>query len=124
METYQDLSITFRESDMILCIALDSSYLSVTGARSLVRGVHFLGNQPDDKIPLNQQQPIVNALIYVEASILRHVMGSASETEIAGGYVNARKGIEFRITLMEMKHFQQQTPLELDNTTACGILTK
>ena len=62
--------------------------------------------------------------MHVEASILRHVMGAASESEIAGGHVNARDAVESRITLMEMGHPQPPTPLELHNTTACGIITK
>ena len=51
-------------------------------------------------------------------------MGAASESEIAGGYINARKAVELRIILMEMGYIQPKTPLELDNTTAFGILTK
>ena len=51
-------------------------------------------------------------------------MASASEAEIAGGYVNARDAVETRIALMEMGHPQPATPLEIDNTTAYGIITK
>lgn len=32
-------------------------------------------------------------------------MGSASEAEIASGYLNARKVIKCRIMLIEMNHF-------------------
>ena len=62
--------------------------------------------------------------IHVEASILRNIMSAASESEIAAAYVNAKDAVETRITLMEMGHPQPPTPLEIDNTTAVGILTK
>jgi len=124
MATYPNPSITYKASDMVLWVSSDSSYLSVTGSRSRVGGYHFLGNNPDFTKPLAPQRTFINAPIHVEASILRNVMGAASETEIAGGYVNARMAVELRIMLMEMGHVQPKTPLELDNTTAFGILTK
>jgi len=124
MATYPNPSITYKASDMCLWISSDSSYLSVSKARSRVGGYHFLGNRPDPSKPLAPQRLLLNAPIHVEASILRNVMGAASESEIAAAYVNARMGVEFRIMLMEMGHPQPATPLELDNTTAFGILTK
>ena len=51
-------------------------------------------------------------------------MGAASESEIARGHANARIAVELHIMLMEMGHPQPKTPLELDNTTAFGTLTK
>jgi hypothetical protein len=124
LATYPNPSITFKASDMCLWISSDSSFLSVSKARSRVGGYHFLGNKPDSSKPLTQQRLFINAPIHVECSILRNVMGAASESEIAGAYVNARMGVEERIMLWEMGHPQPATPLELDNTTAFGILTK
>ena len=104
MATYPNPSITYKASDMCLWISSDSSYLSVSKAYSRVGGYHFLGNRPDPSKPLVPQHLICNAPIYVEASILRNVMGAASESEIAGAYINARMGVELRIILMEMGH--------------------
>ena len=94
MATYPNPSITFKASDMILWVSSDSSYLSVPGGRSRVGGYHFLGNKPNFSKPLAPQRTFINAPIHVEASILRNVMGAASEAEIAGGYVNARMAVE------------------------------
>ena len=108
---------------MQLWVSSDSSYLSVTRARSRVGGYHFLGNKYDPTKPLEHQRTFINAPIYVEASILKNVMGAASESEVAAAYVNAREAIKYRITLIELDHLQHQTPLEMDNITAHGILT-
>ena len=124
MSTYPNPSITFKVSDMVLWVSSDASYLSVTKSRSRVGGYHFLGNTPKDNIPLSEQRNIINAPIHIEASILCNIMSVASESEIAGAYVNARIAIPIRITLLEMNHPQPATPLEVDNTTAVGILTK
>ena len=50
-------------------------------------------------------------------------MGAASESEVAAARVHARKAIEFRITLMEMNHRQERTPIEMGNATSHGMLT-
>lgn len=98
-------------------------HLSASKARSRVGGYHFLGNKPDFTKSLSDQRTFINHPFYVEASILKSVVSAASEAEVAGAYVNARTCIPHRITLMEMGHPQQQTPIEIDNTTAVGILT-
>jgi len=89
-----------------------------------VGGFHFLGNRPAPNKDIALQRTFIDAPIHAEASVLRHVMSAASEAEIAGGYANARDAAETRITLMEMGHPQPPTPLEIDNTTAHGIITK
>ena len=123
MATHPNPSITYKKSDMQYWISSDSSYLSASKARSRVGGHHFLGNIPRFDLPLVNQRTFINAPFYVEASILKSVVGAASEAEVAAAYVNARHGITHRITLLELDHPQHQTPLEIDNTTAYGILT-
>jgi len=104
-------------------ISSDSSYLSVTKSRSRVGGYHFLGNIPRFDQPLENQRTFINAPFYVEASTLKSIVGAASEAEVSAAHVNARHGITHRMTLLEMDHPQLQTPLEIDNTTAYGMLT-
>ena len=124
MSTYPNPSVTFKRSDMILWVSSDSSYQSVSKSRSRVGGYHFLGNKYDPNKDMNKQRTFINAPVHVEASILRNIMSAASESEIAAAYVNAKDAVESRITLWEMGHPQPETPLEIDNTTAFGILTK
>ena len=119
-----NLSITFKASDVVLWVLFNSSHLSVPGGRSRVGGYHFLGNKPDFSKPLASQRTFINSLIHAEASILRNIMGAASEAEIAGGYVNPTMAVKLRITLIKIGYIQHQTPLELDNATAFGIITK
>ena len=124
MAAYPNPSITYKASDMHLWISSDSSYLSASKARSRVGGCNFLGNRPDPSKPLAPQRLIFNASMRVKASTLRNVTGAASESEIARAHVNARKGVELRIMLMEMGYPQPAALLELDNATAFGISTK
>ena len=51
-------------------------------------------------------------------------MLAASKSEIAAAFVNAKLGIPKYICLLKMGYPQPATPLEIDNTTTYGILTK
>ena len=124
IHTYQNPSITCCKSDMHLWIVSDSSYLSVAKLQSRVGGYHFLSNKPCPSILMNEQQLMMNAPVHVEALILKNIMITISEAEISGACVNVKAGILLRMTLLEMGHPQEATPLEMDNATAHGILTK
>jgi hypothetical protein len=51
-------------------------------------------------------------------------MSSAAEAELGAMYINARKAVEERIILEEMGHKQPATPVQVDNSTAEGIINK
>ena len=89
---------------MFMQVSSDSSYLLVSGGRSQVGGYHFLGNKPDFTKLLAPQCTFINISMHIKASILCIVIGAASESEIAGGYINARKAVELRIILIEMDY--------------------
>ena len=109
---------------MFLRVASYLSYLSVSNSQSRVKGYCFLGNKVNTNLPLANQTIIHNALIYTEASILRYIMSTASKSEIAAAFVNAKLAIPEHICLLNIGYPQLAIPLEIDNTTAYGILTK
>jgi hypothetical protein len=49
-------------------------------------------------------------------------MSSATEAELAGLYIMARKAIYIRIILDKQGHAQPPTPLQTDNAMADGII--
>jgi hypothetical protein len=49
-------------------------------------------------------------------------MSSATEAELAGLYIIARKAIYIRIVLEELGHAQSPTPLQTDIAMADGII--
>jgi hypothetical protein len=51
--THPDTTIRYHTSDTILLIHSDASYLSVSNARSRLRGLFFLGNTPPSQEKLN-----------------------------------------------------------------------
>ena len=99
---------------MKLAVHSDASYLSEPQARSRAGGHFFLSNNAD--IPPN------NGAILNIAHIIKHVMSSATEAELAALYIMAREAVYIRIILEEMGHKQPPTPLQTDNSMADGVV--
>ena len=99
---------------MKLAAHSDASYLSKPKARSRAGGIFFLSNGGD--IPTNNR-----ALLNI-AHIIKHVMTSATEAELAALYIMAREAVYIRIILEEMGHPQPPTPLQTDNSMANGVV--
>ena len=109
--THPNPSTTCKRSDVISHAASDSSYLSASNSRSRVGGHNFLENKIDSKIPIRNEVIFYDDQIHVEASMLNHAMLVASESEIAGAFVNAKLAIPERVCLLEMGHPHPETPL-------------
>jgi hypothetical protein len=106
-------SLSYRASDMILSIDSDAAYLVEPQARSRMGGYHYLGNK-DGKL--------FNAPIHVLAKVIKNVVASAAEAEVAGLFINAQDAVPERTTLIELGHPQPATPIRTDNSTANGII--
>ena len=94
--THPNVTICFQASGMILKIHSDTSYLSETEARSRVGGYFFLGSKNE-----TLQH---NGAIHVIAKIIKNLVSSAAEAEIAGIYTCAKEVIPIRLNLEEMGH--------------------
>jgi hypothetical protein len=55
------------------------------------------------------------------AHIIKHVMTSVTDAELAALYIMAWEAVYIRIVLTEMGHKQPSTPLQTDNTTAEAV---
>ena len=108
-----DTEIFYCSSDMILQRNSDAAYLVAPEARSRAAGYHFLGS-------LDHQQ--FNGTIHFLAQIIKNVMASAMEAEIASIYLNAQLIVKRRQTLINMGHPQPPKLICTNNKTACGIL--
>jgi hypothetical protein len=111
--TQEEAILTYNTSKMVLAAHSDASYLSKPNARSRARGHFFLLS--DSTIPQN------NGAVLNIAHIIKHVMSSATEAELAGLYIMACKAVYIRIILEEMRHKQPETPLQTDNSMAKAV---
>jgi hypothetical protein len=112
--THPNAIITYQASDMVLADHSNASYLSETNANSRAGGHSFMSN--DEAIPSN------NGAIITILQIIKAVMSSAAEAEIAALYINCKEAIPTRHTDEYLGHKQQSTPMQTDNTTALGVV--
>jgi hypothetical protein len=113
--TYPSDGITYRASSMILAAHSDASFLTETGSRSRV-GAHIFLSE-DDPIPRN------NGPVLSISQILKFVMASAAEAELAALYTTAREMIPLRNALEEMGWKQPRSPIQTDNSAASGFIS-
>jgi hypothetical protein len=64
---------------------------------------------------------MVGAILNI-AHIIKHVMASATEAELAALYIIAHEAVYIRIILEEMGHKQFATPLQTDNSMAEAVV--
>eukprot|EP00956_Cyclotella_meneghiniana_P007284 scaffold9923_cov20-Cyclotella_meneghiniana.AAC.2 len=112
--TQEEAVITYNKSSMIVAVHSDASYLSEPKARSRAGGHFFLSHDTDN--------PPNNGAILNIAHIIKHVMSSATEAELAALYIMAREAVYIRIILEEMGHKQPPTPIQTDNAMAEGVI--
>ena len=111
--TNPDTEVIYRASDMILRVDSDAAYLVAPEARSRAGGYQYLSNK---------EGTLFNGPVLVVAKVIKNVMASAAEAEIAALFINAQEAAGLRNCLRAMGFPQPATPLKTDNTTACGIL--
>jgi hypothetical protein len=114
LATQEDALLFYHASNMVLAVHSNASYLSEPKARSQVGGHFFLSS--DATVPLK------NGEILNIAHIIKNVMSSATQAELAGLYIMAHKTVYIRIILEELGHIQPPTPLQTDNAMAEGII--
>ena len=114
--TYQNVSVRYRASAMILNVEKDAAYLVLPKAKSRLAGYYYMGYNRQA-----QTTREVNGAILVECKTIDHVVASAAEAETAGLFHNAQRTIPIRRILIALGHPQPPTPIKTDNSTAHGF---
>ena len=110
--THPNAGIHFHAS----AVHTDASYLSEPGEKSRAAGHFYLTDRNDEDFN--------NRAVLTLLSIIKHVMSSALEAELAALYYGCKQAIPIHIALEEMSHKQPTpTPVTTDNITAQGLTT-
>ena len=112
--TYPNNGIVCRASNMILCAHADAGFLNESISRSRA-GTHIFLSE-------NDPFPRFNGAILSIAQIIKFVMVSASEAELAALSITAREMIPHCQTLIDMGWPQPKIPIQMDNSTAAGVI--
>jgi hypothetical protein len=99
---------------MVLAVLCNASYLSKPKGQSWAGGHFFLSS--------NTTVPPNNGAILNIVHIIKNVMSSDTESELAGLYIMTCKAVYVRIILEELGHVQPPTPLQTHNAMADGVI--
>ena len=99
---------------MVMAVHSDASSLCKPKAKSRAGGHFFMSTNA--KIPPN------NGAILNITHIIKHVMTSATEAELAALYIMAREAVYMRIKLEEMGHKPPATPIQTDNSMVEAVI--
>jgi hypothetical protein len=116
--SHPEATVRFAASAMILNVHSDASYLTEAEARSRAGGHYFMS---DTAATAPKQH---NGAVHTICGILKHVMASAAEAELGALFVNGKEATILRQTLLDMGWPQPPTPIQTDNSTACGIVNR
>jgi hypothetical protein len=116
LATYNNATICFRASNMIMNIHSDASHLSESNAQSWACRHFFMGWSPKDGDPIK-----LNDKIFTLCAILRFIIASVEEAKLGALFLNCKEGMIFCLTLEELGHLQSKTPIHCNNATAVGI---
>jgi hypothetical protein len=106
--------VTYYSSDMVLAEHSNASCISKSKARSQAGGHFFMSS--------NTAKPPNNGAILTIALIIKVIISLAAEAEVGALYINFREAIPTCHTLELMGHHQLPTLMQMDNTTALGIV--
>ena len=84
---------------MVLHVDSDAAYLIAPGAKSRIAGFYYFKNAPNGDIIKQLNNPI-----HVERKYLRHIVTSATESEVGGLFHNCQTAIPIRNCLIQMGH--------------------
>ncbi len=114
--TYPADGIVYRSSDMILCAHADAGFLNDTNSCSRA-GAHIFLSE-------NDPFPCFNGAVLSISQIIKFVMTSAAESELAALFVTTREMIPHRQTLIAMGWPQPKSPIQTNDSTAADVTNK
>ncbi len=112
--THPNAGIHYKACDMILAVHTSTSYLLKQNSKCCTSAHFYLTNHADEEFN--------NGTIFTLSSIIKHVMSSASEAELAALCYGCKLAVPICTTLEEMGHPQlKRTMITTNNITAQGL---
>jgi hypothetical protein len=120
LSTHPNANIPYHASNMVLPVCSNAAYVALPNARSCAAGHFFFTDLPSaTSLPPN---PKLNGAIHVLCKAICTAAASAFDAETGSLFLNAQEAVHICTALIEMGHPQPATPLEIENSTAHGIL--
>jgi hypothetical protein len=108
--------VTYHASDMILARHSYASFLSKSNAQSRAGGHFFMSS--------NVELPPDNGVVRTILQIIKAVMSLTAEAKVGALFINCREVVPARHVLKFLGHPQLPTPMQMENTTALGVVNQ
>ena len=112
--TYPHDGTIYRSSVIALAAHSDAGFNNESKGRSRAGSTFFLSE--------DNPEPKWNGPILTIVQIIKFVMTSAAEAELGALFFTAKALVPIRQTLKDMGWKQPMTPIQIDNTTAAGVV--
>lgn len=119
----QILHYFFSASDMALHANSDVSYLSLPKTRSRARRHYYLSDLSYEPPKVQTTAPKSNRPVFTVCHILRHIMTSSTEVEIATLFKNDPETVVLRNILINLRYSQPATTIKRDVSMVVDIST-
>jgi len=120
--THPNAGIHYHASDMVLWAHSNSSYLSAPKGRLHAAGYYFLSSHQHTTPTATDPAPPDNGPVHVLCQIMHQVVASAAKAKLGALFLNVQVACPMCLALDKLGHSQPATPLQMDNSTACGII--
>ncbi len=110
----EEAIMTFKARNMIVQVHSNAGYASKKKSRSQAGG-HFY-------LLYKDESPKYNGAILTTSTIIKFVMSSAAEAKLGALFINAKEAVHIRNILTKMGHPQPHTPIQMNKTTAEGVI--
>jgi hypothetical protein len=101
---------------MVLAGHSDELYLSKSNAQSRAGGHFFISSN----VELSPNNGAVSTIL----QIIKAVMSLAAEAKVEALFINCHEAVPARHVLEFLGHSQPPTPMQMDNTTALGVVNQ
>ena len=68
---------------------------------------------------MKNYEPLMNGVFHVMCKIMENIMVSGTEDELSVISICGQDNVPIRITLLEMNHTQQPTPIQVGKLNSC-----
>ena len=116
--------VRYYASDMQLCGHTDTSYVSVSKARSRAAAYFYLSHDDGALLPPDLASKLPahpNIAVHVMSTVISQVLSSATEAEVGATFYGCKDDVPLCNTLSDLGHVQGATLIITDNECCEGL---
>ena len=120
--THLDATIRYHTSNMILHVQSDTSYMLIKDTTNHLIWHFYLNSNSSNNTKAPTTPPPLNGLMFIICNVLKNVVVSVTETEMAALFNNGQEVAILHASLEILGREQPAIHIGTDNSSAAGII--